>query len=185
MNQVDVSTIPSSASPYTGAVEEMRWLDEGEARAWRGYLHMHRLLQVQLERELDAEAGLSLADYAVLVNLSEADGHRLRMTELAGRMQWSKSRLSHQVGRMEGRGLLRRAECPTDARGSLAVLTARGLRTIAKAAPTHVAGVRRHLLDHLSAEQVKVLGEIADVVTGHLDGVVEPAYIDGEGGERC
>lgn len=148
------------------------WLDEAEARAWRGYLRMNQVLRAQLERELNRDAGLSLADYAVLVNLSEADGHRLRMSELAARMQWSKSRLSHQVGRMQQRGLLERTGCPTDARGSLAVLTATGLATIEQAAPTHLAGVRRHLFDRLTPEQVRALAEISAAVVGPLEDVV-------------
>lgn len=147
---------------------EPRWLDDQEARAWRGFLHMHQLLRVALERELVADAGLSLADYEVLVALSEAKGRRLRMSVLAEGLHWSRSRLSHQLARMHDRELVRRQDCPTDARGAFAVLTPDGLRAIEQAAPGHLAGVRRHLLDRLTPQQVRALGEIADAVTAPL-----------------
>jgi len=148
----------------------LRWLDEDENRAWRGYVRMHQLLDSQLERELSREFGLSLADYAVLVHLSEADGRRLRMSELAQQVQWSRSRLSHQVSRMQQRGLVERSECPTDARGSFAALTETGLRTIETAAPTHLAGVRRHLLGRLSPAQIANLAAISEAVIEPLEG---------------
>lgn len=147
---------------------EPRWLDDEEARAWRGFLAMHQLLRAALERELAHDTGLSLADYEVLVALSEAEGRRLRMSVLAEGLQWSRSRLSHQVARMQERGLLRRDDCPTDARGAFAVLTPAGLAAIEQAAPGHLAGVRRHLLDRLSPEQVRALVEISDAVVGPL-----------------
>lgn len=160
-NAIDVSTIPVATLDF---VSGPRWLDEEEARAWRGFLRMHQVLRAELERELTRDSGLSLADYEVLVRLSEADGRRLRMSGLADILQWSRSRLSHQVARMEERGLLRREECPTDARGAFAALTPTGLAAIEGAAPGHLAGVRRHLLDRLTAEQVRVLAEISEAV---------------------
>lgn len=158
----------------TESPKPLHWLDEGESRAWRGYVRMHQLLDSQLERELNREVGLSLADYTVLVHLSEADGRRLRMSALAQRVQWSRSRLSHQVGRMQQRGLVERIECPTDARGSFAVLTGTGLRTIERAAPTHLAGVRRHLLERLSPAQIAALAAISDAVIEPLEGTPPP-----------
>lgn len=143
-----------------------KWLDEEESRAWRGFVHMHQVLRAVLERELARDSALSLADYDVLVYLSEAEDQRLRMCVLADQLQWSRSRLSHQVARMQERGLLCREECVTDARGAFAVLTPAGLAAIEAAAPSHLASVRRHLLDRLSAEQVQVLGEISDAVLG-------------------
>ncbi len=145
-------------------MEEPQWLNEDETRAWRGFLHMHQLLRMALERELLADAGLSLADYEVLVTLSETSDRRLRMSALAERLEWSRSRLSHQVARMQDRGLVCRQDCPTDARGAFAVLTPDGLATIEAAAPGHLAGVRRHLFDHLSPEQVRALAEISHAV---------------------
>ncbi len=141
-----------------------RWLDEDETRAWRGFLRLHQVLRAELERELTRDAGLSLADYEVLVALSEADRRRLRMWALADILQWSRSRLSHQVARMQNRGLVRREDCLTDARGAYATLTSAGLAAIEAAAPGHLKGVRRHLLDRLSPEQIRALAEISEAV---------------------
>ena len=153
---------------------EPRWLDDAEMRAWLAYRRMRLLLSAEINRDLAREAGLSEADYDVLSNLTASDDRR-RLSELASRMQWSKSRLSHHITRMEQRGLVRREEVDGDARGSLVVLTPRGRRTIEQAAPGHVASVRRHLIDRLSPEQIRVLGEIGDVVLGPLetDGAAE------------
>jgi len=151
-------------------VTSPNWLDEREARAWRGYLRMRTMLDAELARELNRDSGLSTADYEVLVHLSEVSGHRLRMNELCARMLWSKSRLSHQVGRMEHRGLVMRENCPSDARGSFVRLTQTGLEAIAAAAPAHVDTVRQHLIDLLTREQIDTLGDITDVVVDHLTG---------------
>jgi DNA-binding MarR family transcriptional regulator len=157
----------SSAGEDRPALEP-RWLNKQESRAWRGYLAMSDLLHSQLTSDLLAETGLSSSDYQVLVNLSEAEQHRVRMTDLASRLDWSKSRLSHQFARMESRGLVKREECPSDARGAFAVLTDRGMEEIRRAAPWHVESVRRHLIDLLDAEQLKHLEEIAATVLDHL-----------------
>lgn len=149
-------------------MDEPRWLDETEQRAWRGFLHMTELLKAQLGRDLQKETGLSDADYSVLVHLSEIEGRRMRMSDLAGRLLWSKSRLSHQVARMEDRGLVRREGCPTDARGSYAVLTDKGFKVIEHAAPYHVESVRRHLIDRLSREEILELVHIADTIVAPL-----------------
>ena len=157
---------------------EPRWLDDDEMRAWLAYRRMRLLLSAEINRDLAREAGLSEADYDVLSNLTATDDRR-RLSELAARMQWSKSRLSHHITRMEQRGLVRRADVDGDARGSFVVLTPAGRRTIEQAAPGHVASVRRHLMDRLTPEQIRVLGEIGDVVLGPLetdpetDGVTE------------
>jgi len=129
---------------------------------------MTELIRGQIARDLLADSGLSDADYMVLVHLSEADGHRIRLTDLATRLNWSKSRLSHQLDRMQARGLVRREECPSDARGTFAVLDACGLAEIERAAPKHVASVRRHLIDVLEPEQLEQLAAIAEVVVGQL-----------------
>lgn len=147
---------------------EPAWLDETEARAWRGYLRMNALLMAQLGRDLLRDAGLSGPDYDVLVILSEAAPQRLRMRELGDELLWEKSRVSHHVKRMEQRGLVRREECDADARGSFVVITRHGARAIRDAAPEHVANVRRHFFDHLSAQQVRTLAEIADAVVPSL-----------------
>src|SRR5262245_42973896 len=140
---------------YTASVEHVQWLDESEARAWRGYQRMRTLLTAQLARDLANDSGLSEPDYTVLSNLSEVEGHRWRLNELAARMLWSKSRLSHHIVRMQDRGLVTREECATDGRGAFVVLTKAGLRAIAKPAPAHVASVRRHLIDVLTRDEVE------------------------------
>ncbi len=146
-----------------------RWLNATEDRAWRGYRRLFTLLESRLARELSEESGLSVADYSVLSNLAETDDRRWRITELAERMQWSQSRLSHHLRRMEERGLVTRQQAPGDARGAFVSLTRAGLKAIASATPTHFAGVRRHLIDLLTEEQLQVLGDIAETVVGHLD----------------
>lgn len=132
------------------------WLTPGEQDAWRSYVRLARMLMRQLDRDLHP-FGLSCNDYEILVELSEASRGRLRMTELADRTAQSRSRLSHQVSRMEDRGLVRREDCAGDKRGTFAVLTPRGAATIERVAPAHVASVRRHFIDHLTAEQLAVL----------------------------
>ena len=118
------------------------WLDDKEQMAWRAYLRSHALLVAELNRRLVAVTGLTVQDYEVLVNLSEADGGRLRSFQLAEAMQWERSRLTHQLTRMERRGLIVREVCEEDRRGSEVVLTAAGRRTMRRAAPHHAADVR-------------------------------------------
>jgi DNA-binding MarR family transcriptional regulator len=131
---------------------------------------MAERLRSQIGRDLQADSGLSDADYLVLVHLSEAESHRMRMTDLAARLNWSKSRLSHQLARMQARGLVQRDECPSDARGAFAVLGACGLAEVEQAAPQHVASVRRHLIDVLDEVQLEQLATIAEQVVAHLRG---------------
>ena len=150
---------------------EPRWLDETEDRAWRGLLRMIWLIEIGIGRDLMDE-GLSSADYHVLANLSEAPGREMRITDLAARMGWSKSRLSHQLSRMQARGLVCRNTISTDGRGALAVLAPAGWEAIRKAAPGHVESIRRHLLGRLSPEQVEALAGITDAV---LAGCAEKA----------
>lgn len=156
-------------------MDEPRWLDEQENRAWRGYRRMRRLLDLELARELMQDAGLSEPDYDVLSDLSETPEQRLRLSELADRMLWSRSRLSHHISRMQQRGLVTREECATDGRGSVVVLTPAGRRAIEAAAPGHVAAVRRHLIDRLTPAEVAALGTLSQRVIDHLTGRPEAA----------
>jgi DNA-binding MarR family transcriptional regulator len=149
-------------------MDATRWLEPAEERAWRGWLAMAERLRGQVAHDLLIDSGLSDADYMVLVHLSEAEEQRIRLTDLAARLNWSKSRLSHQLDRMQARGLVERAECPSDARGTFAVLGPIGLAEIQRAAPKHVASVRRHLFDLLDPEQINQLASIADRIVGHL-----------------
>ena len=146
---------------------EPRWLDTTEMRAWRGHLRMSWLLAAAIEGDL-RRLGLSHPDYYVLVQLSESSDHRMRMTDLAEGIQWSKSRLSHHVDRMEARGLVRREDCESDARGAFACLTPAGLQAIQAAAPDHVESVRRHFIGALDDAQLRQLGDINEALIAHL-----------------
>ena len=130
-----------------------RWLTDDEQQAWRATVGIAQLLIRQLDRDLNVH-GLSGHDYEILVELSEAPEHRLRMTELADATSQSRSRLSHQVTRMENRGLVRRDDCEGDKRGTFAVLTADGMAAIERVAPDHVENVRRHFIDRLEPRQL-------------------------------
>lgn len=146
------------------------WLSPAEQQAWRTHLDVTRLLMDQLERDLQPY-GLTNNDYEILVNLSESPEHRMRMSELADRTRQSKSRLSHQITRMENAGLVRRENCDTDRRGLFAVLTEHGWDTMRKVAPHHVASVRRHFIDLLSPEDLHHLQQSLAVVAEHLHSV--------------
>lgn len=146
-----------------------RWLDETEQRHWRAWVAASTLLRERLSQELQAEHGIVLGDYEILVRLSEAPHRSLRMSALAEHTLASRSRLTHQVDRMEKAGLVRRAACPDDRRGQLAVLTDDGWNLLVAAAPTHVAGVRRYLVDVLTPEQFAALGEACRIVTAELN----------------
>jgi DNA-binding MarR family transcriptional regulator len=154
-------------------MSEPRWLDDTEMRAWRGLIALSRLLVEQLGRELNRDAGMSIADYEVLVQLSESEGRRLRMRELAAMSLVSRSRLSHQMGRLEEAGWVRRESCPSDRRGAFAVLTDAGLAALEAAAPGHLEGVRRHVFDHLDAGGVAQLAAITTKLADELNKVVE------------
>jgi DNA-binding MarR family transcriptional regulator len=150
-------------------MDEPRWLDDAEQRIWRSFLELNRLLMRALDRQLQVDSGLSLADYEVLSILSESPDRRLRMSELAERTTFSKSRLSHAVSRLEASGWIARVECPEDRRGLFAQLTEAGMAVLAGAAPGHVAAVRRYLFDPLSGTQVRQLGAVTAAVKAALD----------------
>lgn len=143
-----------------------RWLTEEEQRAWRGLLRMTSQLNARMNRQLLRDYGVSLADYEVLVVLSETPGGRLRVFEVADALAWEQSRVSHQLGRMQRRGLVAREDCASDARGAFAVLTEAGRATIERAAPAHVETVRQLIFDGLTPGQLTALTEIT---TGVLD----------------
>lgn len=149
-------------------ITEPRWLDDREQAVWRGYMQMQARLSAQLYRSMAADSGMSEGDYAVLVCLSEAPDGRLRAFELGRLIEWEKSRLSHQLTRMERRGMVVRAECPSDARGAFIVITAAGRAAIEQAAPRHVADVRRWFIDVLDEAQLDALAGIIDAVLTSL-----------------
>ncbi|MFE9632790.1 MarR family winged helix-turn-helix transcriptional regulator [Streptomyces sp. NPDC006463] len=143
---------------------EPRWLTEPEMDAWYAWRRMFPLVNAGIARDLNQDSGLSEADYDVLSVLGSTAGHRMRISALAVLMQWSRSRLSHQLTRMEQRGLVRREEVPADARGAEVVLTGTGVSTITSAAPLHVESVRRHLIDILTPEQLRTFAEVGEVL---------------------
>ena len=145
---------------------ETRWLTDDEQRAWRAYLGATRRVFEELDRELQRDAGMPHTYYTILVALSEAPDRTLRMSQLADASGSSRSRLSHAVARLEENGWVRRRSCPSDRRGALAVLTDEGFAALAAAAPGHVAGVRRHLFDRLTPDQVHQLRCISESVLG-------------------
>lgn len=147
---------------------EPRWLDEREVRVWQGFLATQRELLGALERQNLRECGLSGAEYAVLVPLSECEDGVLRARELGSGLGWDRSRLAHQVRRMEKRGLVTREECEADARGSMVRLTATGRAAIETAAPVHVEHVRRYFFDQLTDAEMDVLGAVFDRVLAGL-----------------
>jgi len=150
-------------------VTDTRWLEAHQQHAWRGYLRMQARLSARMHRELQADAGLSLGDFDVLVALDEAPGQRLRPFELAAALEWEKSRLSHHVRRMEQRELVTREDCEDDGRGAYLVLAPLGAEALTRAAPKHVEIVRRLVFDGLTESQVRTLAEVADAVLARLD----------------
>ncbi|MFI6350701.1 MarR family winged helix-turn-helix transcriptional regulator [Streptomyces sp. NPDC050560] len=151
------------------AAVQTRWLTDTEQCAWRTHLEVNKLLTYQLEKDLQP-FGLTLNDYEILVNLSESEGRRMRMSDLAAATLQSKSRLSHQITRMEGAGLVRRENCESDRRGLFAVLTEEGMETMRGVAPHHVASVRRHFIDLLSQEGLQGVRDALGPVAAHLRG---------------
>jgi DNA-binding MarR family transcriptional regulator len=147
------------------------WLTTEQQQHWRAYVAAATLLDEKLSRELQAAHGLSMADYEILVRLSEAPDRRLRMSQLAAHTLASRSRLSHQVDRLEKSGLVERQACEIDRRGANAVLTEHGWDVLVAAAPTHVDGVRRHLIDLLTDDEFAAMGQALAIVAQHLQGL--------------
>ena len=157
-----------------------QWLTDDQQRAWRGLLQMSSRLDARLNRDLQQASGLSLADYDVLVLLTEAPDGRLRMFQLMEDLQWEQSRLSHHIARMQRRGLVAREECTTDKRGAFVVLTHAGRDAIEKAAPGHVATVRQLVFDGLSDEQVAMLESFVTRVLSRMDPAEGRPHADGQ-----
>ncbi|HRA51717.1 MarR family transcriptional regulator [Actinotalea sp.] len=145
------------------------WLDDDEISTWVRFIAVVELLPGVLEQQLRRDSELTHFDYFVLAMLSEAPERRLRMSVLAGRTNATLPRLSHVVSRLEERGLVRRAPCPQDGRATNAELTDAGWAAVVAAAPGHVAAVRRYVLDALTPEQVRLLGEVSDAILTRLD----------------
>ena len=144
-----------------------RWLNPAEMKAWRRYIIASRRLLEALDDDLNHHE-LSMADYEVLAQLSDAPDRKMRMSELADVAMLSRSRLSHRIKVMEKAGWVKREACPDDKRGYFAIMTAKGFKAIVAAAPDHVDSVRSRFIDHLTKEDQKVLAEIFERVTDSL-----------------
>jgi len=152
-----------------------RWLTAEEQKVWRQFLTACYALFGAVDGQLIRDSGLPHGYYEILVHLSEAPGRALRMSQLATASTFSKSRLSHAVSRLEERGLVIRVDCATDRRGQIAQLTDQGMAALEAAAPGHVEQVRRSLIDALTPEQVRQLGEI----TGAMIAAASPDAASG------
>ncbi len=147
-------------SATTSPIRRGRRLDELELGAWRGFLCAHASLSRELDTELTAAHGLSLSTYEVLLFLADSPGGHMRMSELADSVLLSRSGLTRLVDRLERDGLVERRSCPGDARGMNAVITTAGRDRFAQARKTHLDGVRRRYLDHLTEEEKRLLAGI-------------------------
>jgi DNA-binding MarR family transcriptional regulator len=145
------------------------WLSDEQQSTWRNWLRLNRELQARLARELAATSDLSMADFGVLVQLTDVPDGRVRISELADNLGWERSRVSHQLKRMQTRGLVERSECVEDGRGSFVGITSSGRAAIEEAAPGHVASVRRLVVDHLTEDEFAQLGRLVDRLLEALD----------------
>jgi DNA-binding MarR family transcriptional regulator len=139
-----------------------------QLRIWRDFIETADALRTQLGARLQDESGLSRGDYAVLLALTEAVDNRLRPSDLASRIGWERSRLSHHLGRMERRGLIRREECATDSRGADVVLTPAGAAAFHDATIPHLRAIRELFVDALTPEQLHAAGDLATALRTHL-----------------
>ncbi len=146
---------------------EPRWLDADQQVAWRALVLGSTLLFDRLDEELRRNHGISMVDYEILVRLSESDG-RMRMARLADSLAHSRSRVTHTIKRMEDSGLVRREVADDDGRGVSAVMTERGRLLLENVAPTHVEGVREHLVDLVEPEDFAAMGRVLNAVADHL-----------------
>lgn len=147
---------------------EPRWLSADQQSIWRAYLNGVAKINERLDAEL-RPFGLDLGEYEILVHLSESKDGTLRMSDLAGRVRQSRSRLTHTVARMEQKGLVSRAACASDRRGVIAVMTPHGHQLLVQAAPFHVESVRRVLVDPVDPDDFEALGRAMQAVVGVTD----------------
>ncbi|MER7894413.1 MarR family transcriptional regulator [Micromonospora sp. NPDC094482] len=139
-----------------------------QLRIWRDFIETADALRSELTSRLQTESALSPGDYAVLLALSEADGSRMRSSELAAGIGWQRSRLSHHLGRMERRGLIRREESAADNRGAEVVLTPTGAEAFRGATYPHLRAIRELFVDALTPDQLAAAGEVAVALRAHL-----------------
>ena len=153
----------------TDAQRPRRSPTSAELRTWREFIETVEALSWRLASRLQSESSLSPGDYQVLLALSEADGHRMRPSEIAALIGWERSRLSHHLGRMEKRGLIGRDPCAADGRGAEVVLTKDGSDCFRRATIPHLRAVRELFIDALSPQQLAAAEDIARTLRRHLD----------------
>lgn len=139
-----------------------------QLRVWRDYIETAEAIRSRLASRMQRESSLSLGDYQVLLALSEADGQKLRSSELAARIDWDRSRLSHHVGRMERRGLIGREECIEDSRGAHVVLTEAGAQAFRSGSISHLQAVHDTFIAALTPEQLAQLDEVTTALRDHM-----------------
>lgn len=144
-------------------------LTESQMRAWRAFLGASTLVSARLNHELDEAAAISMYEYEILVRLFESEAGRVRMSQLADQVSYSRSRLTHTVGRLERAGYVLRSSCPNDRRGVYAHLTKTGYEFLAQTAPIHLDGVRRHLIDRFTPSELATLTELLEKITTDAD----------------
>jgi len=149
---------------------EPMWLTDREQQVWRSLLQLTTRLPARLNRQLAADSGITLADMDVLVGLTDSPDGRVRVTELSRALGWERSRLSHQVARMEQGGLVRREACEDDARGAYVAVTDTGRSLLGAAAPAHVALVRHLIVDALAPDDLDRLGAAVDALLDRIAG---------------
>lgn len=148
---------------------DKRLLTESQMRAWRAFLGASTLVSARLNHELDEAAAISMYEYEILVRLFESEAGRVRMSQLADQVSYSRSRLTHTVGRLERAGYVLRSSCPNDRRGVYAHLTQAGYEFLAQTAPIHLDGVRRHLIDRFTPSELATLTELLEKITTDAD----------------
>ncbi|WP_405582965.1 MarR family winged helix-turn-helix transcriptional regulator [Streptomyces sp. NBC_01190] len=166
-------------------MSDVRWLTEREQEIWRAYLAASVEFGAHIDRQLRRESGMPMAYYEILVRLSEAPDHCLRMSELASASLSSRSRLSHAVSSLEKNGWVERRPADGDRRGWVCSLTSEGYATLAAAAPGHVTTVREKLFDVLTPEQLETLREIGVAISAGLKADCEDACGASAGEEPC
>jgi DNA-binding MarR family transcriptional regulator len=153
--------------------EEPRWLDEKEQRAWRAFVAAQRVVNGQIEQQLQRDAGIPHTYFEILVRLVDAEHGRLRMSELAVATLGSRSRLSHAVARLQQCGWVRREGIESDRRGQVAIITEQGREKLRETAPGHVETVRKAVFDALTPEQVAQLNDICAALVRHSGGTYD------------
>jgi DNA-binding MarR family transcriptional regulator len=165
-------------------VSDPVWLTDEEMETWLAFIGSSRMLQTELDRQLQRDAGIPHSWFGMLALLADQPGRRARQSDLAVIADFSLSRLSHAVARMEERGWVSREPDPADRRASLVTLTDAGLSALTGAAPGHAAAVRRLFLDRITDEQAAALRAAGRSILQGL-GTFPPGLVAPSGIEDC